>query len=383
MNRKRFQICTAALCLLFLLAGLARALLSPETEIAYENRPARRWPAFSAGAFLRGDYQAAAEDALADQLPKASRMKKLYNICDTSLALPLIRFLGRDGGYVGFRDICFLKDMLVVRPVPLSEKEAALKESARRISAWAEASPGTDFYVYYIETDRDLNLETGEKAGLFDCLAAELTLPAGHVERLRVDSFDDYHRDFFKTDHHWNAAGSYRGYTELCALLNAEPLPQPEKHTVPACYRGTRAAGVEGVPAEDFTVNLYDCPDMHVTIPAGPIPDYGMQALLVNGELEHVSYGSVFGVDCGELVFDTGKPGKNLLVMGDSYDNAVVKPLAAGFAKTYCVDLRSYAGELGRPFVMTEVLREHDIDAVLFVGGIDYFGATLPGMEGG
>ena len=66
MNR-RIQICTAALCLLFLLAGLARALLSPETEIAYENRPARRWPAFSAGAFLRGDYQAAAEDALADQ----------------------------------------------------------------------------------------------------------------------------------------------------------------------------------------------------------------------------------------------------------------------------------------------------------------------------
>ena len=382
MNR-RIQICTAALCLLFLLAGLARALLSPETEIAYENRPAKRWPAFSVRAFLRGDYQAAAEDALADQIPEASRMKKLYNIYDTSLALPLIRFLGRDGGYVGFRDICFLKDMLVVRPIPLAEKAAALKESARRISAWAAASPGTDFYVYYIETDRDLNLETGEKTGLFDCLDAGLRLPAEHVDRLHVDSFDDYHRDFFKTDHHWNAAGSYRGYAELCALLNVEPLPQPESHTVPACYRGTRAAGVEGIPAEDFAVNLYALPDMRVTIPAGTIPDYGMQALFVNGELENVSYGSVFGVDCGELVFDTGEPGKNLLVMGDSYDNAVVKLLAAGFAKTYCVDLRSYASELGRPFVMAEVLREHDIDTVLFVGGIDYFGATLPTAEGG
>ncbi len=382
MNR-RIQICAAALCLLFLLAGLARALLSPETEIAYENRPARRWPAFSALAFLRGDYQAAAEDALADQIPEASRMKKLYNIYDTSLALPLIRFLGRDGGYVGFRDICFFHDMLVVRPIPLAEKAAALEESARKISAWAAVSPGTDFYVYYIETDRDLNLETGEKSGLFDCLAAALSLPAGHAERLRVDSFDDYRRDFFKTDHHWNAAGSYRGYAELCALLKVEPLPQPDRYTVPACYRGTRAAGVEGVPAEDFAVNLYDCPDMTVTIPAGQIPDYGMQALFVSGELENVSYGSVFGVDCGELVFDTGTPGKNLLVMGDSYDNAIVKPLAASFAKTCCVDLRSYASELGRPFVMAEFLREHDIDAVLFVGGIDYFGATLPTAEGG
>lgn len=241
------------------------------------------------------------EDALADQIPEASRMKKLYNLYDTSLALPLIRFSGRDGGYVGFRDICFLKDMLVVRPVPLPEKEAALKESARRISAWAAASPGTDFHVYYIETDRDVNLETGEKTGLYDCLAAALSLPAGHVEGLRTDSFADYRRDFFKTDHHWNADGSYRGYSEICRLLGLAPLPLAGRYSVPACYRGTRAAGVEGVPAEDFAVNLFDCPEMTVTIPAGPIPDYGMQALFVAGELESVSYGSVFGVDCGDL----------------------------------------------------------------------------------
>ena len=353
------------------------------TEIPYENRPARRRPAFSLSAFLSGTFQTDMEDALADQIPEASRMKKLYNLYDTSLALPLIRFSGRDGGYVGFRDICFLKDMLVVRPVPLPEKEAALQESARKISAWAAASPGTDFHVYYIETDRDVNLETGEKTGLYDCLAAALSLPAGHVERLRTDSFADYRRDFFKTDHHWNADGSYRGYSEICGLLGTAPLPPAGRYSVPACYRGTRAAGVEGVPAEDFTVNLYDCPAMTVTIPAGQIPDYGMQALFVAGELENVSYGSVFGVDCGELVFDTGRPGKNLLVMGDSYDNAIVKPLAASFAKTCCVDLRSYASELGRPFVMAEFLREHDIDAVLFVGGIDYFGATLPTVEGG
>jgi hypothetical protein len=152
---------------------------------------------------------------------------------------------------------------------------------------------------------------------------------------------------------------------------------------VPACYRGTRAAGVEGVPAEDFTVNVYDYPDMTVTIPYGPIPDYGMQALFVEGALESVSYGSVFGVDCGELVFDTGRSGKNLLVMGDSYDNAIVKPLAAGFSKTFCVDLRSFESELGHPFVMADYIKDHGIDCVLFVGGVDYFGGTLPQTEGG
>ena len=137
------------------------------------------------------------------------------------------------------------------------------------------------------------------------------------------------------------------------------------------------------MPAEDFAVNLFDYPAMRVTIPVGELPDYGMQELFVGGELESVSYGLVFGVDCGELLLDTGRPGKNLLVMGDSYDNAIVKPLAASFSKTWCVDLRSYAGELGQRFDMASYLREKDIDLVLFVGGVDYFGGTLPSTEGG
>ena len=373
---------TLGLCLLFLLAGLVRTILSPDTEISYENRPANRLPTFSTVSFLHGAYQADVEDALSDQLPGAIGMKKLYNIFDTHLALPLIRFLGKDGGYVGFRDVCFFKDMLVVRPIPLEEKEDAYLESARLISAWQQAAPETPFYVYYIETDRDLNLETGEKSGLYDCLAGALSLPEDRVSRLRVDSFDVYHSLFFKTDHHWNAAGSYRGYTDICAMMGIESIPTGGVFTVPACYRGTRAAGVEGVAAEDFAVHLYACPEMTVTIPAGPIPDYGMQTLFISGELEGVSYGSVFGVDCGELLLDTGMPGRNLLVMGDSYDTAIVKALASRFSKTYCVDLRSYASDLGKPFVMEDYLKDHAVDCVLFVGGVDYFGATLP-REGG
>lgn len=369
---------TVGLCLLFLLAGLVRTILSPDTEIYYENRPANRIPAFRPVSFLEGRWQADVEDALSDQLPAAMYMKKLCNIIDTRLALPIIRALGKDGGYVGFRDVCFFEDMLVVRPIPLAEKEDAYLKSALLISAWQKEAPDTPFYVYYIETDRDLNLETGEKSGLYDCLAGALSLPAERVSRLRVDSFDTYHSLFFKTDHHWNAAGSYRGYTDICALLGIEPLPAEGVFTVQACYRGTRAAGVEGVAAEDFAVNLYAYPDMSVTIPAGPVPDYGTQTLFTAGESETVSYGSVFGVDCGELLLDTGRPGKNLLVMGDSYDNAVVKALAADFSETYCVDLRSYASELGKPFVMGDYLKDHAIDCVLFVGGADYFGATLP-----
>ena len=377
------QITSALLCLLFLLAGLVRVLFSPDTEIPYENRPAKRLPALRVESFLSGAFQTGFEDAVSDQAPGAIRMKKLYNIYDTHLALPLIRALGRDGSYVGFRNICFFRDMLVVRSNPLPEREAAaVRESARLISGWAEQSPAAEFYVYYIETDRDRNFEYEQPGLLYECMSDTLRISADHVSRLRIESFDDYHRLFFKTDHHWNADGSRRGYMEICKLLGVEPLPLLGQYSVPACYRGTRAAGVEGVPAEDFAVNLYDYPDMTVTIPVGQIPDYGMQALFAAGELQNVSYGSVFGVDCGELVLDTGRPGKNLLVMGDSYDNAIAKPLASCFSKSFFVDLRSYEAEVGHPFDMESYLRDKGIDAGLFVGAIDYFGGTLP-REGG
>ena len=362
---------------LFLLAGLARALLSPVTEIAYENRPAKRFPAFSVSAFLRGEYQDAAEAAVADQLPGASYLKKLYNIFDAGLALPAVRTLAADGGYVGFRDICFFGDMLTVRPLPLASREAALLESARIINAWASESPDVPFYVYYIETDRDLDLETGEKPGLYACLAGALTIPADHVGRLRIDSYDDYRRFFLRTDHHWGAAGAWEGYREICALLGTEPLPLLGRFTRPACYRGTRAAGVEGAAAEDFSVNLYDAPGLRFSVSGEAVPGYGAQERFVAGEPGTVSYGSIFGGDCGELLIDTGREGENLLILGDSYDNAIVIPLAAGYASTWCVDLRAYAAQTGHGFVMADFLREKEIDRVLLVAGIDYFGATL------
>ena len=377
MRKNTIPLLTAGLCLLFLLAGLVRALISPDTEIPYENRPANRFPAFSAGAFLEGDYQSEAESALADQIPEAIRMKKLYNIFDAGLALPVIRELARDGSYVGFRDICFFGDMLTVRPFPLSAKAVGLWQSARRINDWAAAAPEVDFYVYYIETPRDIDLETGEKTGLYDFFLGELALPETNIGRLRLDSFADYRRLFFKTDHHWNAEGAWKGYCDLCAMLGTEPLPRLGSYSVPACYRGTRAAGVEGVEAEDFAVVLYELPDMTRTVYTGEISSYGEQARFVSGELAGVSYGAVFGGDYGELLFETGRPGKNLLVLGDSYDNALLEPLAAGFSKCCSVDLRAFSAETGHAFNMADYIREHEIDCVLFIAGIDYFAGIL------
>ena len=60
-------------------------------------------------------------------------------------------------------------------------------------------------------------------------------------------------------------------------------------------------------------------------------------------------------------------------VLGESYDNAILKLLSESFDKTYSVDLRYYEAKMGRSFNFSQYLQEHNISKVLLIGNIDYF----------
>lgn len=369
----------AALCLAFVLlaAGLVRTLLHPVTEIYYENRPANRIGALTGAALLDGSFQASVEDALADQAPAAVKMKKFYNILDAKLSLPIAQKLAAAGRYVGYRKICFFRDMLVLRPETPQDRAELLDTARELINAWSVALPETELYLYYIETDRDIDLQTGEKSGIYAYLTDGLALPKERVGKLNIESFDDYRRDFLGTDHHWNAVGAYRAYLQLCQMLELKPLETDGIYTDHGHYLGTRAAGIEGVAPEDFSVVLYRYAPIAVSSCGNVFEDYGMQQQFINGELPGFSYGTVFGGDGGEILLDAGGEGRTALILGDSYDNAILKALASGFGKTWSVDLRAYHHDTGKIFDLPSFVAEHDVDVVLFIGGVDFYSSTL------
>jgi len=361
--------------MLVLLCGLVRAIKSPDDEIAYENRPAEKFIAPSFSSYTDRSFQDSFESCLSDQVNAAIKMKKMYNIIDSGFALPVIDALASNqDGYVGFRDVWFYKGMLVLKPLSLDDCASALESCAQSINAHIESCPGTEFYVYYIETYKDINLETEEKSGLYEFLLSQLRLEESHVSRLVCGSYDDYSRNFLSTDHHWNATGAYSAYLDICRMLDVQALEAKGSHRIDGKYLGTRAAGIEGIAPGSFDVNIFDYPEMQMYYNSTPIPDYGRQDQFVAGELGTISYGRVFGEDGAELLLNTGKDGENLLVMGDSYDNAIIKALACGFSKTYSVDLRAYEAQ---SFDLKKYVDEHEIDSVLFIGGYDYFSATL------
>lgn len=371
------MLCCAALALL---AGLTRTLLRPKDVNYYENRPANTAAPLSVSGWLDGSFQDAMEAALSDQVPLAQTMKKAFN--DTQNAIQYNVMLRLSQAYPdqavqydGFR--VYGGKYLAYQPRVLAEQTQALDRRAENYNALIAAHPDVAFYIYYIERDTDNFFETGDKTDAFEYLSGRVNLPAAQMQKFAVDDLETYERDFYQTDHHWCYQGSYRGYREAAAMLGCTDLLEPQETVrVTERFAGSKARsiGAQEQFFEPLDVYRYAFPAMTVTICGTPVADYGQQTAAADGTCTDNSYAGVYGNDNGEIVFDTGTTGRgNLLMIGESYDNAIVKLMAAHFDRVYSIDLRSYETDMGKPFRLADYLREHEITKVLWIGSMTYF----------
>lgn len=263
--------------------------------------------------------------------------------------------------------------------------DAALEARSENINRIIAAHPDVSFYIYMIETDTDNYYPTGENNGAFEYLSSRVDLPAAQMGKFAVDDLTAYERDFYRTDHHWNNIGSYRGYREAAALLGCTDLLEPlETVRVDNHFSGSKALliGAQEQFFEPMDLYRFAFPNMSVTIAGEPADDYGRQDAALSGQIAGASYSGIYGNDDGEIILDTGTAGRgNLLMIGESYDNAILKLIAAHFDRVYSVDLRSYEQDMGKPFRMAEYLREHDITKVLWIGSLMFYTSDVFTLE--
>lgn len=309
-----------------LLLGLARTVFFPKEINYYENRYANRAALPMPGSYADGTFQDQLEAALGDQTPFAERFKARYNDLSSKLTKALLKPVLENGRYYRVGDVQLFSDYLTYQTRDLEKLRPTLEERAANYNAIFAAHPDTEFYVCYIEKDTDINFETGERVYADDLLFSMLDLPEDRMLEYEIPDFAAFSEYFYRTDHHWNYLGSYRfAYPEMTVTRNGEPAD-----------------------------------------------DYGRQDA-VPGELA-LSYGAFYGGDDGEIIFDTGRTDReNVLVIGESYDNAILKLLASHFGRTYSVDLRYYRNYLGSDFSLSDYLRRNSITKVLLIGNVDYY----------
>ncbi len=377
MKSKVINVIFTSFIMLTLLAGIARAMFFPKDINELENRYAEKFIPFSFGAALSGDYQDSVEKTFADQVPLAEKMKKLYNDTNSVFVKKCLAFFtGESRSYIKLGDKSIFGDYLVFNPSSFDIVKPSLDNRISAYNDMFKRYPQTEFYMYYIEKDTDINFETGEKLGAWEHLKGGLQLPAENMGVFSVNSFDEFAENFYRTDHHWKAPGSYKGYCSVMKLLGEEEVLEPEgEYTLPEPFSGSKAQSSDAASySEEFIVYKYPFPKMDITINGAPFPDYGEQEAYKTGAEQHSNYGLFYGGDMGEIIFDTGNEEKeDILIIGESYDNAILKLIATHFNKTYSIDLRYYEPLVGKKFHLAEYIKQKDIKKVLLIGNIDYF----------
>lgn len=382
---KVFAVLTCAV----LLACFVYCIVFADDISAYENRPAAKVEVPTWSGCLDGTFQDGLEAALMDQMPLSETLKRLFHNTSTTVLARLLEPVmdGRPEQYISFRGLqLFGGEYLCYEPRTVQDIRPGLDRRIAELNDTAAANADADFYLYYIECDVDCNFETGERSGIREYLFANMQLPENRMACLEVPDFETYSRFFFRTDHHWNHVGAYRAYLDIAGMMGIpeEQLLEPlQTLTVEQPLIGTKAnsAGT-GVLNETFSAYRFGLPEMTTTVNGRQEP-YGRTYESYLGTTQGLSYAAYYGFDEGEVIFDTGRPElENLLVLGNSYDNALLRPLAAHFGRTFAVDLRYYETDLGREFDLETYLRDHEIHCVLLIGDNSYFSGDLFMMGG-
>lgn len=375
---------------LILIGGLVKTLFLSKDVNYYENRPAYEIEDFSISSFYTGNFQDNLELAFSDQIPLSQTMKKVYNMSNNLMINTIIenffkKIYSNRYFYIGNYIYLFGSEgNLVYEPRYLSYGKEIIDSRIENMNKIVSLHPNIDFYIYYIEKDTDINFENNDKHLNSQYLSENLKINKDNFKVFEINSFDEFKEYFYKTDHHWNHRGSYKGYCEIIEMITQdEPIPILDTVQLKPKLSGSKASasGYGKLYSEPFLAHKFNLPE-HDTYINGEKTEYGQEEAYINSEIvDNISYGSFYGWDDAEIVFDYHNNKENILIFGESYDNAIIEMIASHFNKTYSIDLRAYEMDMGHKFEFDKYIAENNITKVLFVGNIGFYLEEIFNLE--
>lgn len=145
---------------------------------------------------------------------------------------------------------------------------------------------------------------------------------------------------YYRTDHHLTARGAWIVYERLCEHLHLTPQAAPR--TSVEGFLGSYYARIPGfhIRPETFTADL----PAHITLTLDGVPQ---PSLLNEAALQGRSkYAALLSETYGHAVLTGGEGEGALLVLSDSYANAIVPLLAQHFRRVDVIDPRYFVGVL-------------------------------------
>lgn len=358
-------------------------------ESLLEGRSYHGLPTLNGDTVLDGSFQLSFESFLSDAVParddlllaNAALQRKAIEASNALFRFPAYpTFYGSDFAYVPEADA-----VICLHDVATSPDALALPKFAEAVNGFAanlsETHPDARVAlcnpeaVWLSERDPLYPLTAGGldhrfvQENLLDRLSPEVTvIDAG------LDEDSSFSQDYFRTDHHWNIFGAYKGYLKAMEVLLPEADPVQVQGTVtydevPFFGSRSRAALMETQTPDHIADILYDESPLEVRFDGEP---QEMEALRhrqlyeagsYSAERYENRYGEYFHDDPQLIEIDNPEADtdRTLVIVADSYTNCVERLFAEHYAKVYAMDLRK--GEQ----TLSERLEGIDADDVLFL----------------
>lgn len=172
---------------------------------------------------------------------------------------------------------------------------------------------------------------------------------------------------YFRTDHHWTARGAYLGYLAFCEVSGNEPVPIDELETgkiegfVGSLYKASNADVLKKNP--DYVEYFKTRVDVDAQVYSDSRMQNGQKVFVVaravNSDNKYLAF--IGGDQPLEKIVTGNKNGKKILVIKESYGNALVPFLCDNYEEVYVVDPRK------TNFNLASFVKNQSIDEVLMI----------------
>ena len=391
MKRDKRLIGVFLLLLAVLSFWTVSAFWSTETVSDRENRALSAAPEFSWENLFSGDYLMGWEDYLVDHVPGREAMLKIADaykdhlgpeqsvmLVTTKADMGVLTNSGADQN----QQLLVLDDRLLEI---YQHQPDTLKRYSQAVIALAEAMPEeVNSYLLLapnriaFEEEAYRKLSDDQQAAIeevYQTIAPYVT-PVQAYDQLALHQTEEI---YFRTDHHWTMLGSYYGAQAFGQQAGFEmlPLADYDKYELDGffgyLYQMSPTASIAKHPevldyylldgqSDPVKCYYYDEED-------GQLDHFDSETIIPSLAEEGANYGVFLGGDYPLMVIDGRKPNDRvLIVVKDSYGNALLPWLTPYFDQIIAVDPRQYQGDL------PSLAKEYEVTDFLVV---DYIKATM------
>ena len=204
----------------------------------------------------------------------------------------------------------------------------------------------------------------------FDFFSKYLGKDGGYLDLLKVLENHQQEPVYFRTDHHWTQYGAYLGYAELMHSFGIEPVDL-SRFTVGNYedFQGTHYSKFRGGIIEGETFTIYRNPEENLEVHY--VAEERMEnSLFFPQNLDTRDKYKVFLDGNYPLIIIRNREigeGEKVLVLKDSYANAMTPFLVERFEEVHLMDLRYYNLSL------EEYIEREGFDRVILLYGMDSY----------